>query len=285
MSNRKIFRGTQKRVRIIHSKRAIRVWAIEFLLHVVRFTRLNQRSLGERSWNYSSVKYILLSLSRTRLSRITAYLEVKIWSLSKHENLTTGKNYCEKEEQFLLFSTIFSIYARIYFQKCNYTYICQMWLFGLFFSSILQIWYVEVRISRSISESPLEFEITRVDCIVNDIIKCKKRTFYCIPLLANLHPKSFGTRLTSYHARPKFYQPTGKQLHDERQCRQCSYIAFCGIWSVSSLFLKPVKARPSHYLGKTRFFYTKTLVLLNLRWSDARYLHSSHFSHTHNKPL
>ena len=34
------------------------------------------------------------------------------------------------------------------------------------FSSILQIWYVDVRISRSISESPLEFEITRVDCIV-----------------------------------------------------------------------------------------------------------------------
>ena len=33
------------------------------------------------------------------------------------------------------------------------------------FSWTLQIWYVEVRISRSISESPLGFEITRVDCI------------------------------------------------------------------------------------------------------------------------
>ena len=31
------------------------------------------------------------SLSRPRLSRMTAYLEVKIWSLPKHENLTTGK--------------------------------------------------------------------------------------------------------------------------------------------------------------------------------------------------
>ena len=28
----------------------------------------------------------------------------------------------------------------------------------------MQIWYVEVRISRSISERPLEFEMTRVDC-------------------------------------------------------------------------------------------------------------------------
>ena len=34
----------------------------------------------------------------------------------------------------------------------------------IIFSSILQIWYVEVQISRSISEGPLEFEITRVDC-------------------------------------------------------------------------------------------------------------------------
>ena len=35
----------------------------------------------------------------------------------------------------------------------------------IIFSSVLQIWYVDVRISRSISEGPLEFEITRVDCI------------------------------------------------------------------------------------------------------------------------
>ena len=39
-----------------------------------------------------------------------------------------------------------------------------MWLFNLLFSSLSQLWYVEVRISRSISVSPLEFEITRVDC-------------------------------------------------------------------------------------------------------------------------
>ena len=35
----------------------------------------------------------------------------------------------------------------------------------MFFSSILQIWYVEVRISRTVSEGPFDFEITRVDCI------------------------------------------------------------------------------------------------------------------------
>ena len=60
--------------------------------------------------------YNRLSFSRPRLSRITAYLEAKIWSLFKHENLTTGNKILWKrgeiapKEQFLLFSTIYSIY-------------------------------------------------------------------------------------------------------------------------------------------------------------------------------
>ena len=40
-----------------------------------------------------------------------------------------------------------------------------MSLFNLLFSSLSKLWYVEVRISRSVSVSPLEFEITGVDCI------------------------------------------------------------------------------------------------------------------------
>ena len=40
------------------------------------------------------------------------------------------------------------------------------------FSPILQFWYVEVRISRSISESPLDFKITRVDCICMHVYVC-----------------------------------------------------------------------------------------------------------------
>ena len=59
-------------------------------------------------------EYSRLSLSWPRLSWITAYLEVKIWSLFKHENLTTGNKILWKreiapKEQFL-FSTIFSKY-------------------------------------------------------------------------------------------------------------------------------------------------------------------------------
>ena len=61
-------------------------------------------------------KYRWLSLSRLRLSQMTAYLKVKIWSLLKHENLTTGNKILWKrreiapQEQFLFFSTIFSLY-------------------------------------------------------------------------------------------------------------------------------------------------------------------------------
>ena len=58
--------------------------------------------------------YSWLSLSRTRLSRITAYLKVKICSLPKNENLTTYKKYCGKEEKLLLRSN-FSSFSQ-YFQ-------------------------------------------------------------------------------------------------------------------------------------------------------------------------
>ena len=35
----------------------------------------------------------------------------------------------------------------------------------LVFSSVPQVWYVEVRIPRKFSEDPFDFDITRVDCI------------------------------------------------------------------------------------------------------------------------
>ena len=114
--------------------------------------------------------YSWLSLSRTRLSRITAYLEVKILSLPKHENLTTSKKYCGKEEKLLL-RINFSSFPQYFLCISNFkSAIIYMNLLNVVvritFSSILKIWDVEVRISRSVSESPLEFEITRVDCIL-----------------------------------------------------------------------------------------------------------------------
>ena len=63
---------------------------------------------------YLSLMYSWLSLSRPGLSRITAYLEVEIWSLPIHENLTTDGKYCRKEEKLLLRSN-FSSFPQ-YFQ-------------------------------------------------------------------------------------------------------------------------------------------------------------------------
>ena len=115
-------------------------------------------------------QYSWLSLSRPRLSRITAYLEVKVWSLLKNENLITSNKILWKrgeiapKEQFLLFHNIFNICltsrVQLHIHLLNA-------VVRFIFSSSLQIWYVEVRISRSILESPLEFEIMRADCILS----------------------------------------------------------------------------------------------------------------------
>ena len=113
-------------------------------------------------------KYNRLSLSRLRWYRITAYLEVKIWSLFTYENLTTDIKILWKrwelapKEQFLLFyHNIFNISltsgVKLHIHLWNV-------VVQFIFSSILQIWYDEVQISRSISESALDFEIPRVDC-------------------------------------------------------------------------------------------------------------------------
>ena len=71
-----------------------------------------------RSMNasYHKEQYSRILLFRLRLSQITAYLEVKIWSLLQHGILTKGnkilwnREETVPKEQFFLFSTIFSIY-------------------------------------------------------------------------------------------------------------------------------------------------------------------------------
>ena len=71
-----------------------------------------RRAIFSRHGSYS---YSRTSLSRTRLFRITAYLEVKIWSLFLNETMPTGNKIMWKtgeiapKEQFLLFSTLLYI--------------------------------------------------------------------------------------------------------------------------------------------------------------------------------
>ena len=111
-------------------------------------------------------EYSQLSLSRLRLSRITAYLEEKIWSLFQHRNLTSGNKMLWIREEIAYFSPFPHYFKHTFLIKGVKLHV-PLWnsVVWLVFSSFLQIWYVEVRISRSVSEGPFDFEITRVDCI------------------------------------------------------------------------------------------------------------------------
>ena len=60
-----------------------------------------------------NVIQLTLAISNSLISN-NRYLEVKIWSLPKHENLIKGKKYCGKEEKLLLRSN-FSSFPQ-YFQ-------------------------------------------------------------------------------------------------------------------------------------------------------------------------
>ena len=82
-------------------------FTLYMLLGAGTLQKNNNGILNYQIWQFIDLKHSLsaglnynyswLSLFRPRLSRITAYLEVKIWSLPKHENLTTGKkNIVEK---------------------------------------------------------------------------------------------------------------------------------------------------------------------------------------------
>ena len=64
------------------------------------------------------------------------------------------------KEQFLLFSILFYIYISNFRSQITYSFVkcgCSIYCFPHSLNS-------EVRISRSVSVSPLEFEITKVDC-------------------------------------------------------------------------------------------------------------------------
>ena len=112
--------------------------------------RTTRKELGSLNRFYMRQIFYPVQVQSTRYLDFT-YLEMKIWSLFVHENLTTGNKIFWKktweiatEEQFLLLSTIL---------QESITYSFEMWLFELFFSSLLQVWFIDVRISRGIPES------------------------------------------------------------------------------------------------------------------------------------
>ena len=177
---------------------------------------------------------------------------MKIWSLPKHENLTTGKKYCGKEEKLLLRSNFSSFpqyfqYISDFNSSITHIYLLNV-VVRIIFSSILQIWYVELRISRSISEGPLEFEITRVDCILEEsIFDCRHVRLYYV------------------------YIPIKNGWTICKQWRPYSDSAFCGIWSGSALFASyTIRSLKSSMVSKNntglKHFCTRLIETRTLWW-------------------
>ena len=114
--------------------------------------------------------------------------------------MTTGNKMMWKRGEIANFSSfphyfqnisIFRSQIAYSFVKCG----CLIYLL----SSVLQTWYVEIRIYRSISESPLDFEITTVDCIMgtcdmcgqrklNSAYTCAVRSKFSLSAWETLHP-------------------------------------------------------------------------------------------------
>ena len=104
--------------------------------------------------------------------------------MPKDENLKTGNKILWKRGE--IFHNIFnkSQISRVQLHIHLLNVVVQF-----IFSSILQFLYVEVRISRSISERPVDFEITRVDCIwrllcFRHLSECN---FLCMALYSELN--------------------------------------------------------------------------------------------------
>ena len=153
--------------------------------------------------------YSWLSLSRLRLSRITAYLKVKIWSLPKHETLTTGKNIVEKRSNFSSFPQYFQYNSNF---KSNYTYICQMWLFELFFpqfcnSDMSKYGHLEVfqRVpwNSGWRESTVFFNILSITCDF-------KQRFVEVPLQIVLY-QHYGVKKDLSNVKSKYVLMDGSQ--------------------------------------------------------------------------
>ena len=66
------------------------IWIMSDYLNPVIITTVRTKASSASVFIHLQSNYSRLSLSRLRLSRITAYLEEKVLSLFQHRNLTSG---------------------------------------------------------------------------------------------------------------------------------------------------------------------------------------------------
>ena len=137
-------------------------------MFVIPTSVLSLYSLGGRT----SVLYSRFSLSHLRLSRIIAYLEVKIFfNVEIKQKVTKYWGNFSSFLQYFQISLTSGVKVHIHFWNRVVWFIL---------SSILQIWYVEVQISGSSLESPLDFEIITKTCLYK--VDTLKPHFYIVKL-------------------------------------------------------------------------------------------------------
>ena len=95
---------------------------------------------------HGEIKYSRTSLSRTRSFRITAYLEVKIWSLFLHETMTTGKKIMWKRGEIAPYFFLY-IYISNFRSQITYSFVkcgCSIYFPHSLNSDMSRYGYLEV---------------------------------------------------------------------------------------------------------------------------------------------
>ena len=142
----------------------------EIILLTVTQLLLSGRSTFPLQFNVQSTIVISTSLiSNNHLCRSENLILVLTWkSRNMHQNIVEIAHYFSSFPQYV--HILLTLGVKLHIHLINVV------VRVIFFSSSLQILYVEVRISRNISGSPLDFEIKWVDC-----------TLHCLVLLDHLN--------------------------------------------------------------------------------------------------
>ena len=144
------------------------------------FLSLSSAEFAQRVVKVNSVVSHYLDFAFLEQSLISKWKSGFCFNMQIKQQVT---KYCGKGEKLLLRSNFsaFPLFLK-YLLASGVKLHILLWnlIVRFIFSSILKIWYVEVRISQSISESSLDFEITRDDCMIMCIYRenLQARYFY-----------------------------------------------------------------------------------------------------------
>ena len=117
------------------------------------------------------------------------------------------------------------------------------------------IWYVEVRISRSISESPLDFEITRVDCICSSFFLLLVPSEDCTSWL--WHVLGISTYIFDI-------QRNATKPHKERTARLSRWILFKHKYKIRASSIRSSSISPTRLARETQYAQSSDISCLHM---------------------